>query len=329
VRRFYRRKQPSPRGRRTYPLCGWGAPDRTIERGDTARRQHPFRENGVYWLTGGLGGLGRIFAEHLASICGAKIILSGRSEWTPERGAWADALRARGVAIEYLPVDIGDRGSVETAFRQIKSRYGQVTGMIHSAGVIQDAYLLKKTQEQAEAVLRPKVRGAVNLDEVTRDEPLDFVAFFSSGSGVFGNPGQADYAAANAFLDEFAVRRNALVESGGRSGITVSIGWPLWAGGGMGVDRATEAVMRQRSGAVPLPTAAGVRVFEQALQSPFAYVLVAAGDRSKLRNDSSCALSLRNRLLPLLGGKARRMARWATGCGRQLSSFSRRDCRLF
>jgi acyl transferase domain-containing protein/acyl carrier protein/NAD(P)-dependent dehydrogenase (short-subunit alcohol dehydrogenase family) len=250
----------------------------TLQEGST-----PFRENGVYWLTGGLGGLGRIFAEHLASICGAKIILSGRSEWTPERGAWADALRARGVAIEYLPVDIGDRGSVETAFRQIKSRYGQVTGMIHSAGVIQDAYLLKKTQEQAEAVLRPKVRGAVNLDEVTRDEPLDFVAFFSSGSGVFGNPGQADYAAANAFLDEFAVRRNALVESGGRSGITVSIGWPLWAGGGMGVDRATEAVMRQRSGAVPLPTAAGVRVFEQALQSPFAYVLVAAGDRSKLR----------------------------------------------
>ncbi|HEX4019699.1 MAG TPA: SDR family NAD(P)-dependent oxidoreductase [Acidobacteriaceae bacterium] len=244
----------------------------------------PIRENGVYWLTGGLGGLGRIFAEHIASVRGAKIIVSGRALWTPERGAWVTDLRSRGVSIEYLPVDVGDHDAVETAFQCVKSQHGSLTGIIHSAGVIHDAYLLKKTPEQAAAVLRPKVHGAVNLDEVTHEEPLDFVAFFSSGSGAFGNPGQADYAAANAFLDEFAVRRNALVESGRRSGVTVSIGWPLWAGGGMGVDHATEAAMKHYSGAVPLPAAAGIRIFEQALQSPYAYVLVAAGELAKLRD---------------------------------------------
>src|SRR5690606_8243294 len=107
------------------------------------------------------------------------------------------------------------------------------------AGVLDDAYLTRKDPEAARVVLAPKIDGAVHLDEATRDINLEFFVFCSSITGVLGNVGQTDYAAANGFLDGFAAERAGRIAAGTRRGTTVSIAWPLWRDGGMRVDEAT------------------------------------------------------------------------------------------
>ena len=93
--------------------------------------------------------------------------------------------------------------------------------------------LLKKSAESVSAVLAPKVRGTWNLDQASAEADLDVFVLFSSGVAVFGNVGQADYAAANGFLDIFAAYRDGLVAQGLRHGRSLAIDWPLWDAGGM------------------------------------------------------------------------------------------------
>src|SRR4029077_19023316 len=112
---------------------------------------------------------------------------------------------------------------------------GPLTGVVHCAGVVRDAYIANKTPDEVRAVLAPKIAGLHALDEATRHCALDFIVLFSSISAVLGNPGQADYAGANTYMDEFAEHRNRLVEQGQRSGYSLSINWPLWRDGGMHV----------------------------------------------------------------------------------------------
>src|SRR5690606_17792925 len=110
----------------------------------------------------------------------------------------------------------------------IRARYGRLDGVIHAAGALRDSFLLSKTEEELLEVFAGKVAGVVNLDEATAQDKLDFFAMFGSIAGVAGNVGQADYATANAFLDEYARRRAAWVEKGKRYGRSVTIDWPLW-----------------------------------------------------------------------------------------------------
>ena len=93
--------------------------------------------------------------------------------------------------------------------------------------------MIHKTLEEAAAVLEPKLQGAIHLDQASKDLDLDFTAYFSSLAGAMGNIGQADYAAANAWLDNFAHYRNTLAGQGKRKGRTLSINWPLWEEGGI------------------------------------------------------------------------------------------------
>jgi polyketide synthase PksN len=143
--------------------------------------------------------------------------------------------------------------------------HGRLSGIVHSAGVIADALLVNKSAEQFRGVLAPKVQGTTWLDEATKDLALDFMLLFSSIAGSLGNVGQADYAAANGYLDAFAQWRNEQVAAGLRRGMTLSIGWPLWADGGMAVDDATRTLLRTTTGMEALPTAEGLRVLRQAL----------------------------------------------------------------
>ena len=98
----------------------------------------------------------------------------------------------------------------------------------------------------------------VGCIEASRDLPLDVFILFSSVAGALGNAGQADYATANAFMDSYARYRNGLAARGQRSGRTVSINWPLWREGGMGVDAVTEQLMRTTIGMVAMDTASGI-----------------------------------------------------------------------
>ncbi|MES9524655.1 SDR family NAD(P)-dependent oxidoreductase [Streptomyces capoamus] len=251
-------------------VAGWAElPDR-----DAAA---PWRDGGVYLVTGGRGGIGRLLAaEIVRQAPGATVVLAGRS---PAHDLSGEAGEAR---VTYRRADVADSGAVRRLVADVLAEHGRLDGVLHAAGVLRDGLLAHKTPEDLAAVLAPKSAGARNLDEATRDLPLDLFALFSSAAGSFGNVGQADYAAANGFLDRFAEHRAALVARGERHGTTVSVGWPLWAEGGMTVDDTTVAALRD-IGMAPLTTADGMRALYRALASGRSHVVALSGRLTRLR----------------------------------------------
>ncbi|MEM7125457.1 MAG: SDR family NAD(P)-dependent oxidoreductase [Chloroflexota bacterium] len=248
------------------------------------------KPGGVYWIAGGLGGLGLIFARHLLASTklaydqGITVILSGRSMLNEAAQQTLSELKNIGGTVAYLQADVSRKEDVERIIQRIKDEYGPLNGIIHSAGVLRDSLFVNKTEAEIEAVLAPKVFGSLNIDAATIDEPLDFLVLFSSLTGVLGNVGQADYAAANAFLDSFAHYRQSLVEAGKRSGRTLSINWPLWDAGGMTVDKETRDWLQHEIGMVALDASAGISAFEAALAQPdVCQLLVTAGDERKMK----------------------------------------------
>ncbi|WP_328877600.1 SDR family NAD(P)-dependent oxidoreductase [Streptomyces sp. NBC_00299] len=247
----------------------------------------PWREDGIYLITGGMGGLGLITARDIAASVGhATVILTGRTPLTDERRAALDALRATGLTVQYQSVDVADRDALGALLAHITDEHGPLTGVLHAAGVIHDNFIVRKGHGELERVLAPKVAGLVALDELTQKQPLELFVCFSSIAGAFGNPGQSDYAAANAFMDAYTGRRNQLVEVGLRSGRTVSVNWPLWDEGGMGAEGPVREQLRA-AGLAPLDTQRGIAALHQALAGAAGGVtngrlLVVAGDREAL-----------------------------------------------
>ncbi|MEO2205376.1 SDR family NAD(P)-dependent oxidoreductase [Paenibacillus pabuli] len=246
--------------------------------------EQPWKEGGVYLLTGGAGGLGLIFAEEMSrTIKDVKLILTGRSALSEEKEAQLYALKERGANVQYKRVDITDRDQVQTLIDEIVEDYGRLNGIFHSAGIIRDQLIIHKSEEEFAEVLGPKVTGLLHLDTFTSGMNLDFIILFSSGAGEFGNPGQADYAAANAFMDGYASYRNTLVAKGERQGKTISINWPLWEQGGMHVDKEIEKIMFDNLGMVPMKSETGINALYQALDQNQDQVLVMEGDTDKIR----------------------------------------------
>jgi hypothetical protein len=225
-----------------------------------------FKEQGVYLITGGLGGLGVLFAkEIIKQTSKAKIILTGRSALTNDRKKILDSLAAQRRSVEYRQVDIADLDQVRQLIDSIKKDNEQVNGIIHCAGVNIDNFILKKSSEEFTRVLSPKVIGAFNLDQASHDIDLDFLVLFSSVASWLGNSGQADYATANSFMDHFAAYRNSFVEEEKRKGRTLSINWPLWQDGGMTMDQTTQKMLEDTTGLRVLQTSAGMLNFYRSL----------------------------------------------------------------
>lgn len=252
-----------------------------------------WRNDGVYLITGGAGGLGLHIAQDLLEQAPqAQLILCGRSQPDSLPSARRESLsqlqqRFAG-RVQYQAVDLDDRGATQALVSGIVAGHGRLNGIVHGAGIIADASLRNKTAGQLHRVLAPKVHGMAVLDALTRDLPLDFVLLLSSITGSLGNAGQADYAAANGYLDAFAQWRNGQAAAGMRQGVTLSIGWPLWAEGGMDVDDATRALLETNTGMTPLPSAAGLQVLRQALSQAQtgggpAHLVVLHGQGAKLR----------------------------------------------
>ncbi|MEU3963150.1 SDR family NAD(P)-dependent oxidoreductase [Streptomyces buecherae] len=239
----------------------------------------PVRPGATYLITGGLGGLGLIFARELARRAPVRLVLSGRRP-LDERGRAALAqLASGGTQARYVQADVSSADGVATLVSQARGAFGPLAGVVHSAGVIQDSFLLKKTHEEAAAVLAAKVRGTALLDAALRDEPLDFFVLFSSLAGTLGNLGQADYGFANAYLDQYAHRREALRRRGLRSGRSLAIGWPLWQGvGAMHAADGAEERARDELGLHPLTAGEGVDAFFTALTSDAPQVVVVKGE---------------------------------------------------
>jgi len=254
---------------------------------ESSGEQNPeiaFKDRGVYVITGGLGGLGRIFAREIVSkTTDSKVILAGRADGSAAIQETLRQLSAGGsTGVFYRQVDLSDLQQVKGLFASLLQEFGRVDGIIHSAGMISDAFILQKTPESFARVLAPKVIGTAHLDAASQDIAMDFMVLFSGGAAVHGNPGQADYAAANGFMDQFAAHRNQQVAAGARQGQTLSINWPLWRDGGMTIDLEHLQALQRSTGMHPMQTQTGLRAFHECLKLQRSQVLVVEGELERI-----------------------------------------------
>ncbi len=241
-----------------------------------------FRENGVYLVTGGMGALGQILARHLCGHYRARVYLTGRSAPSDAQQSILAELCAIGGHASYLQCDVAERDDVRRAVATIHADGYRLHGVLHSAGVIEDDFLLRKSAESFARVIAPKTLGSWNLDLETRDEPLDLFVLFSSVTGVLGNVGQCDYGFGNAFEDYFAHQRQQRRSNGERAGKTVSINWPYWKDGGMRLGEKEEEALRRSFGIVPLLTAQGLDILAYALRQAQPQIVVMPGDVARV-----------------------------------------------
>ena len=193
------------------------------------------RGDGVYLVTGGLGGLGLLVAGWLADQGARHLMLVGRHDPTATAETTLAALRLRGVAVDAVSADVADAAAMERVLATLDASGVTLRGVVHAAGVLDDGVIVELDPARFDAVLRPKALGAYLLHALTRERPLDFFVLFSSGAGVLGSPGQANYAAANAYLDALAWARRA-------AGLpATSIAWGRWGQVGMAAQPARGA----------------------------------------------------------------------------------------
>ena len=176
-----------------------------------------------YLILGGLGDLGLSLANWLIEQTAQHIVLVGRSAPTPEKQVQLAALSATGATITVLQADITAQNEVAQLMRQIKNSGRRLKGIFHCASVLDDGVLSQQSAERFDKVLRSKIDSTWLIHQHTLDLTLDFFVLFSSASATLGAPGQANYAAANAFLDSFAHYRRA------QGLAALSINWGAWA----------------------------------------------------------------------------------------------------
>ncbi len=200
------------------------------------------RDDGAYLITGGLGGLGLTVAQWLARQGAGQIILLGRHGPTPEVQAQLEVITESGARLTVAPADVTDGEKLAEVFATLDSAY-PLRGIIHAAGILDDGAIFRQSWPRFEQVLAPKLQGTWHLDRLSEGQPLDFFVMFASGSGLLGNPGQANYVAANVFMDAFAYHRR------GRGLPALSIDWGTWSSVGMAAEFAErEQTQLQASG---------------------------------------------------------------------------------
>ena len=239
--------------------------------------QKQFSADKTYLITGGLGGLGLKMASWMADHGARHLLLLGRRAPSEDTAKVLDALRQRGVQIEFQTADVTSRPSLQTALRTLGTDLPPLAGIIHAAGVLDDGVIAQLSPERFEKVLGPKVTGTWNLHQLTQDLPLEFFAMFSSLASVTGAPGQTSYAAANAFMDAFAHFRKRLGLS------ATSVNWGGWADAGMAAR--TDSEVRHRTGAFRLmPSDSALAAFGRLLSGAPTQVTVASVDWEQFGN---------------------------------------------
>jgi len=229
--------------------------------------ERPLDPDGTVLITGGTGALGALVARHLVTQHGLnRLLLVSRSGLEAEGAKeLATELTEAGASVAVEACDITDRAALAALLAGIPADH-PLTAVVHTAGVLDDGVVPALTGERLARVLRPKVDAALHLHELTSGTDLARFVLFSSASAAFGNPGQANYAAANAFLDALALRRRA-------AGLpATSLAWGLWdqQGGGMtGELDAADRARMGRTGVRPLTPESGLALFDGAF-GPYA-----------------------------------------------------------
>jgi len=237
----------------------------------------PVKANASYLISGGFGALGLTMAGWLAEHGARHLALVGRSgekhlsDAARER---LNALRASGVEIQSFAADLADAQQTASVLASIRAEMPALRGVIHAAGVLDDGILAQQSAARIHTTFAPKAAGAWNLHCLTEGLPLDFFILFSSVSAPFGSPGQANYAAANAYLDGLAQQRRA-------AGLpALSINWGPWAQIGLAAAR-QQGGLQGLAGLNLLAPEDGLDVFGHLLDFPRAQVIVTGLDATQ------------------------------------------------
>jgi acyl transferase domain-containing protein/acyl carrier protein len=218
------------------------------------------RDDASYLITGGLGGLGLEVAKWLSERGAKQLALLGRSAPSDKAAAVISDLEKAGTSIVVLQADVSHADQVAQALDHIKTSLTPLRGIVHAAGVLKDSALVNQDWDSFAEVFAPKVQGAWNLHSLTHDLELDFFVLFSSVLSLVGARGQANYLAANAFLDSLAHYRR-------RNGKhAIAINWGPWSEVGMAASRRT--TNSSLLGGVPdeqISPSQGLRLLEQVL----------------------------------------------------------------
>ncbi|MBP8539031.1 beta-ketoacyl reductase, partial [Streptomyces sp. MK37H] len=219
----------------------------------------PLDPGGTVLVTGGTGTLGGLLARHLVAEHGVRHLLL-TSRRGPEAAGAADLvaeLTDAGATAEVVACDAADRDALAAVLAAVPADR-PLTGVVHAAGALDDGLIGALTPERLEKVLRPKADAALNLHDLTRDLDLSAFVLYSSFAGVVGNPGQANYAAANTFLDALAARRRAAGLPG------VSLAWGHWEQSSELTGQLDQADLARlaRSGIVPMSSGLGLALFD-------------------------------------------------------------------
>ncbi|MBB5896765.1 acyl transferase domain-containing protein/NADPH:quinone reductase-like Zn-dependent oxidoreductase/acyl carrier protein [Kutzneria kofuensis] len=259
--------------------------------------------NGTVLVTGGTGALGRLLARHLVTAHGIRhLLLTSRSGRAPEL---VDELTELGATVTVAACDAADRDALAELLASIPAAH-PLTAVVHAAGVLDDGVIPALDEGRLETVLRPKVEAARHLHELTREMDLSAFVLFSSLAGTMGNPGQGNYAAANAYLDALAQHRHS-------HGLpALSLAWGLWEQPSAMTEHLDRTALARlaKSGAGALSAEQGLALFDAAFDTSQAVVVPALLDTSALRGRDP--ESLPSVLRGLAGRSARRVAARST-----------------
>lgn len=273
----------------------WERVFQQLEVPDLADKQFVFKEEGVYIIFGGLGHVGMTIAKYLAKSYHAKLILVSRrsiiarKEWKryinthPQDDSYTSILKHLVELEQYASElvisssDITNLEQVQELVNNVGSQYGQINGVIHSAGTLGDGSITLKSLDEIADIISAKVTGTQVLDYVFRDHQLDFLALFTSLSSVLPGFGQAAYSIANSYMDAYAENEARK----GRKHI-MSLSWDVWQGEGMAYDAKIPKVMAslkaddfKQRGILPEE---GQDVFCKAIASDFLRIMICTSD---------------------------------------------------
>lgn len=244
------------------------------------------KPDATYWITGGFGALAQQTALWLATRGARYLALSGRRGATPDAKTAVERLKCSGVRVCAVTGDIADLSSASRQLEEIEREMPPLAGVFHAAGILEDTLIVRSDQSHFQRVLAPKVQGAINIASLLDTRNLDFLVFFSSISVSTAPPGQAAYAAANAYLDALAETRNA---SGRR---TLSLNWGPWQAAGMAAASGVTARLAASAGIQMMTPERALSALGAALSGNESRLVLAGIDRSKARNHPGLAALL-------------------------------------
>ncbi len=236
-------------------------------------KKEMFRQQGVYLILGGNGGLGFVFSSYLARKYKANIVWIGRSAPNNKTKEKQALIQKEGGKLTYIQADATNLREMKNAVDTAKSLFGNLNGVFHSAIVLQDKAIKNMNEITLRSVLEPKMSGSWNLYQAVSDEPLDFLLFFSSSVSFQAPPGQGNYVAGSTFQDNFAHYLDQHT-----SYPVKTINWGYWGTVGIVASEKYNRLMQQ-AGYRSIDPQEGIECVHRILAAPLGQVMAIKADR--------------------------------------------------